>query len=287
MKKNDSFHWNGYEMNKAEAWEVYQDLCDEVFGEDVVDIARVDSNNAVLMHLMFVNQFVAFLDCLKSLLERLKEKMESKDAMDLLIDTVERVADPYSGEQAYAQLVTWDVLWNAFEEDFADLTGLAVDVMYDIDSSMNSYKQAEEHKHMVIEKFALDVMYRQKHVVALVKAPWNNSNNSWLYAIGAFRYYRNLARRTFMEYLNDEDTGLWDINDYYCGEELVQDFIGQLNGIVVIDMVAGPDCDKVVCHSYVNPNSGVMNEMDHATLMCAPLCGEGTGELDEFEYDNY
>ncbi len=287
MKQKDSFHWNGYEMNKAEAWVVYQDLCDEVFGEDVVDIDSVDSNNAVLMHLMFVNQYEAFYHNLKAMLERLKEKMESKDAMDLLIDTVERVADPYSGEQAYAQLVTWEVLWNAFDADFADLTGLAVDVMYDIDSSMNCYKQAEEHKHMVMEKFAIDVMYRQKHVVVLVKAPWNNNNNDWLYAIGAFCYYRNLARRTFMEYLNDEDTGLWELNDDYCGEELVQDFIGQLNGIVVIDMVGSPSCDKVVCHSYVNPNSDVMTKKDRDVLLCAPLCGEGTGEFDSFEFDCY
>lgn len=286
MKKINSYSWNGYELNKAEAWVMYQSLCDEVLGEDVADIDCVDSNNAVLMHLIFVNLFETFYENLKALLERLKEKMASKDAMDLLVKTVEQVADPYDGEQAYAKLVTWDVLWDLFDNDILSLDGFAVDLMPDTEVKMNPFKLAEVHKHLVMEKFADDIMDEDKHVVVLVKAPWNSLKCCENDVADAL-YYRSVARRAFIEYKDDEYTELSEIVDDYYGSELVSEAVEKLNGIVVIDMVAGDEKDKVVCHAFKNPNSEEMTDKDEVALLASVLCGDKLGMYEDFEADNY
>ena len=89
MITTDYYNWNGFQMNVAEAWDEYQDMCDDVFGMDVVNIHSVESINAVLLHLMFLNQFVAFYENLKALLKRLKEKMTSEEDKEKLIKIVE------------------------------------------------------------------------------------------------------------------------------------------------------------------------------------------------------
>ena len=32
MITTDYYNWNGFQMNVAEAWDEYQDMCDDVFG---------------------------------------------------------------------------------------------------------------------------------------------------------------------------------------------------------------------------------------------------------------
>jgi hypothetical protein len=286
MKDYSFYQWNGFEINKSEAWVMYQRLCDEVFGEDIVDIDSVDSNNAVLMHLIFANQFETFYENLKAMLSSLKEKMESQDAMDKLIETVEQVVDPSDGEQAYAQLVVWNVLWDLFEHGIANLDSFAVDVMYDTEENKRAYELAHEHKHMVMEKFGSGIINEDKHIVVLVKAPWNNQKccgND----VTDYLYFRSVARRAFLEYLSDDETELYDITDDYYGDELVSDVVKQLNGIVVIDMTAGADKDKVVCHSFKNPNSEVMTTKDDTALLGTVLFGDAMGMYEDFESDNY
>ncbi len=286
MKDYSFYQWNGFEINKSEAWVMYQRLCDEVFGEDIVDIDSVDSNNAVLMHLIFANQFETFYENLKAMLSSLKEKMESQDAMDKLIETVEQVVDPSDGEQAYAQLVVWNVLWDLFEHGIANLDSFAVDVMYDTEENKRAYELAHEHKHMVMEKFGSGIINEDKHIVVLVKAPWNNQKccgND----VTDYLYFRSVARRAFLEYLSDDETELYDITDDYYGDELVSDVVKQLNGIVVIDMTAGTDKDKVVCHSFKNPNSEVMTTKDDTALLGTVLFGDAMGMYEDFESDNY
>ena len=285
MKKS-YFLFHGQQVNKTEAWVVFQSLCDEVFGEGIVDIAEVSTNNAVLMHLMFLDKFEAFYENLKALLSSLKEKMESKDAMDQLIKTVEKVADPYDGEQAYAQLVTWDVLWDLFDNDIAKLDGFAVDVMYDTEEVKRANELAYEHKHMVLEKFYDDLINGDKHIAVLVKAPWNDQKCCDNDGID-FLYYRSVVRRDFMEYDGDDETELYDILDDYYGDELVSDAIKQLNGVIVIDMVGGKEKDQVICHAFKNPNSEAMTPKEDMALLGSVLQGDKMGIYDDFEWDNY
>ena len=285
MKTKSYFNWNGYQINKTEAWVIFQRLCDEVFGDDVVDISCADANNVVLMHLMFANMFETFYENLKALLERLKEKMSSDEAKAKLIATIEDLADTYDCERAYAKLVAWDRLWVLIENGYLDMDDLAVGVLYDTED-MNPYKMAEEHRLMVMEKFGDEIMDEDRHVVVLVKAPWNNAKCCESDVIDAL-YYRSLARRTFIEYLSDDDTELSDISDYYEGYALVKDAIAQLNGIIVIDMTSGDDNDKVVCHAYKNPNSEEMTEETDKALLGAVLCGDKLGTYEDFEEDNY
>ncbi len=285
MYSKDSYNWNGFQINVVEAWVKYQNLCDEVFGEDVVDIHSVDSVNAVLMHLIFVNQFVAFYERLKSLLERLKEKMTLEGDKEKLIKTVGQVADPLDGELAYAKLVIWDKLWLLFQKGGLDPEKIAIGLIYDTED-MNPYDMAEEHRLMVMEKFGDEIMDEDKHLVVLVKAPWNNEKCCESDIADAI-YYRSMARRTFIEYYSDDETELSDISDYYYGDALVKDAIEQLNGIVVIDMTAGDDYDQVICHSFKNPNSKVITNKYDAALKLAVVFGDEIGMYEDFESDNY
>ena len=286
MTQYEFFDWHGYQVNKTEAWQVYQDICDEVFGEYEIDIVRVEWNNAVLLHLKFENMFEIFYEELKALLERLKEKMASKDAMELLVKTVEEVVDPDDGVDAFAQLLAWDRLWLLFEHNIIDLKDLAASVIYDTRENVDPFRLAEAHRLMVFEKFGNDIMAEDKHIVVLVKAPWMKKK-CLKEDVADTIYYRNLARRTFIEHLDDDETALYDVTDDYYGFGQVKDAIEQLNGIVVIDMTAGDDNDQVVCHAFENPNSKVMTENDHIALKVAVLCGDELGLYEDFESDNY
>ena len=285
MITTDYYNWNGFQMNVAEAWDEYQDMCDDVFGMDVVNIHSVESINAVLLHLMFLNQFVAFYENLKALLKRLKEKMTSEEDKEKLIKIVEQVANPCGGELAFAELVMLDRLWPLFENGTLNPDEVAVSLMCQTED-MNPYKMAQEHRLMVMENVGDEIMDEDKHIVVLVKAPWN-SNKCCENDVADALYFRSVARRTFFEYYSDDDTELIDINDYYYGDALVKDAIEQLNGIIVIDMTVGDDNDKVVCHSFKNPNSQVMTKNDDTALLVAVLTGDELGMYEDFESDNY
>ena len=286
MKKLSTYNWNGYELNKAEAWVIYQSLCDEVFGEDVVDIDCTDSNNAVLMHLIFASMFETFYENLKVLLERLKEKVTSEKDMKQLILLVEQVADPYDGEQAYATLVVWDRLWVLFELGLLDLDKISIGMLYETEEDKDPYELADAHRLMVFEQFGDEIMDEDKHVVVLVKASWN-SKKCLESDLADYLYCRSLARRTFMEYLSDDDTELKDVCDYYYDDALVQDAIKQLKGIIVIDMTWGKYNDMVKIHSFENPNSTVMNDDEEMALLTAVVHGDEPGLHEDFESDNY
>lgn len=285
MITTDYYNWNGFQMNVAEAWDEYQDMCDDVFGMDVVNIHSVESINAVLLHLMFLNQFVAFYENLKALLKRLKEKMTSEEDKEKLIKIVEQVANPCGGELAFAELVMLDRLWPLFENGTLNPDEVAVSLMCQTED-MNPYKMAQEHRLMVMENVGDEIMDEDKHIVVLVKAPWN-SNKCCENDVADALYFRSVARRTFFEYYSDDDTELVDINDYYYGDALVKDAIEQLNGIIVIDMTVGDDNDKVVCHSFKNPNSQVMTKNADTALLVAVLTGDELGMYEDFESDNY
>lgn len=285
MKTMDFFNWNGYQINKTEAWMLFQSLCDEVFGKGVVDIDCAESNNVVLMHLMFANMFETFYENLKAMLERLKEKMTSEEDKAKLIATIEALADGCDCKLAFAKLVTWDKLWDLIHRSGLDMDCLAIGLLDDTED-MNPYELAEKHRLWVMETLGDEIMDEDKPLVVLVKVPWNNVKCFESDGADA-AYYRSLARRTFIEYYSDDETELYDISDYYCGDALVKDAIAQLNGIIVIDMTTGDDNDEVVIHSFKNPNSEVMTDEYENVLEFAVAFGDGIGMYEDFESDNY
>lgn len=137
---------------------------------------------------------------------------------------------------------------------------------------------------VVFEECGAMIMEEGRRLAVQVRTPWNSNkchgNNDANYL-----FYRSVARRTFFEYLIDDETKLKDIVKDYDGEELVEDVAEKLNGIIVIDMAA--EDGKVICHSFGNPNSAVWDKMDEVTLHDVVNNGNLNGIYETFEHDNY
>ena len=278
------FYWNSMKIRKAAPWEPYQDVCDDVFGEDVCDI-NCDHANKVLMHLMLVDGYDDFKEMFKARLMRLKARMEDTAAMDSLVKLVERVADEDEGEEAYAQLAALDLLWDWYETGAVGLDQFVASVIEDMPHDGNPYKQAAADQNMALKLFAyhLDADDELKLVV-LVRPMWNS---------GLFKddpqkdyaFYRALARRTFVKYDCDYDTMMDKIAFLYEGDETAGEVAEKINGIVVID--EGQVFGKVVCHSFVNPNCYAVDEMCLKALKGVVKKGATPGNYEDFEWDNY
>lgn len=96
---------------KEEAYVLYQQLCDEVFGAGAVQIKQAPSNN-VIGTLCHLDDFHEFKKNFKQRLIRLRKRFEGTAAYPALLEQVKQVADPKNWEGAYAELVAYDVMWN-------------------------------------------------------------------------------------------------------------------------------------------------------------------------------
>jgi hypothetical protein len=282
--EKEYFYWNSMKIRKAQPWEVYQEVCDEVFGEDVCDI-NCDSANKVLMHLMFVDGFGDFKEMFKARLMRLKERMEDTAAMDMLVKLVERVADEDRGEAAYAKLAALDMLWDWFKTGAVGLANFVSSVIEDMPNDGNPYEQAEEDQNMVLKLFAYNYEDNDElQLVVLVRPSWNTC----LFKDDAqkdYQFYRALARRTFVVYEHDYDTKMDEIACLYDGEETVGEMAEKMTGIVVID--EGQTLGQVVCNSFVNPNCYELDVMCLKALKGVVEKGDEPGIYEDFESDNY
>lgn len=94
-----------------EAYVLYQQLCDEVYGAGTVQIKPAPSNN-VIGTLRHLDDFNEFKKNFKQRLIRLRKRFEGTAAFPALLEQVKQVADPKNWEGAYAELVAYDVMWN-------------------------------------------------------------------------------------------------------------------------------------------------------------------------------
>ena len=101
----------GLNMAKEEAYVLYQQLCDEVFGARALQIKQVPSNN-VIGTLRHLDDYDVFKKNFKNRLIRLRKRFEGTAAYPALLEQVKQVADPKNWEGAYAELVAYDVMWN-------------------------------------------------------------------------------------------------------------------------------------------------------------------------------
>ena len=100
-------------MAKEEAYVLYQQLCDEVFGKGAVQIKSAPTNN-VIGTLRHLDDFLEFKKNFKERLQRLRKKVEGTAAYPALLEQVKQVADPKNWEGAYAELAAYDVMWNDY-----------------------------------------------------------------------------------------------------------------------------------------------------------------------------
>ena len=259
------FFWNSFKLYLLEAWVLFQNMCDKVFGEDVVDIDPAPMN-PVTAHFKFVDGMRDFKAHFQARLERLKAHLEDSDAYYDLIATVEKVADPDECDQAYAQLAAWDVMMDLYDQGLVGLTSYPVGVIDALPRKGNPYELAEETDEMVLNKYGDDIEDEDKQkFVVLVRTPWNSSifkDN----AIAEFIYYRNMARRSFINTSDD-------------------DLSEKLAGIIIIDEAMEDGKIHVVCHGFLNPNCEDESDVDVVKLVVEQ--GDETGVLEDFIHDNY
>lgn len=96
---------------KEDAYVLYQQLCDDVFGVGAVQIKPSPSNN-VIGTLCHLDDFHVFKKNFKQRLIRLRKRFDGTVAYPAFLEQVKQVADPKNWEGAYAELVAYDVMWN-------------------------------------------------------------------------------------------------------------------------------------------------------------------------------
>lgn len=99
---------------EANCCELYQQLCDKVFGKGTVAIKITKKDNNVIGTLKYISEFVNFRKNFQARLERLRDKFQGTASYPALLEQVKQVADPSNWEGAYAELVAYDVLHNDY-----------------------------------------------------------------------------------------------------------------------------------------------------------------------------
>lgn len=102
---------NGHQIKTTPCWMLYQQLVDEVFGQNKIKIKKAKNNN-VIGTLKYIDEFLDFQTNFKSRLIRLKSKYESCADYAKLLEAVKQVADPNNWEGAYAEIVAYDIMHN-------------------------------------------------------------------------------------------------------------------------------------------------------------------------------
>jgi len=96
-----------------EPYVLFQNLCNEVFGVNIVPIKPAPSNN-IIGTLCYKDEYIEFKKNLKNRLVRLRDKYQGTLFFNDLLTTIKNVADYNNWEGAYAELVAYDILWNKF-----------------------------------------------------------------------------------------------------------------------------------------------------------------------------
>lgn len=81
-------------MAKEEAYVLYQQLCDEVYGKGAIQIKPAPTN-IVIGTLRHLDDFFEFKKNFKERLIRLRKKVEGTSAYPALLEQVKQVADPW------------------------------------------------------------------------------------------------------------------------------------------------------------------------------------------------
>ena len=267
---------------QKEGWQLYQELCDRVFGKGAVEIYPAPENN-VLRSLFQVPGFKIHLE---ERLKKLRERMQGQPEYHNLLRTVALAANVLGGDEAYAKLAAWDVLWYETEYHLEGLDALGIAPMEDEELDVNRvrpilwhynpYQMAEQTKDLIRKKFGHDIKLGNTRIVVLVRLPWVSDENRYFEAAD-YEYFRAMARRAFVTH---EDGGP------VKGGCTAADVARKLGGIIIID--EGWKEGMTFCHAFKNPNSEVREtEEERFTLIDAPDEGDLPGVYEDFEHDNY
>lgn len=227
----DYVELDGMKIWKASATKLYQGLCNKVFGKDAVKIEDCAPNHITEL-LRYVDdvtipgpggfydiwdtrgvKVLTFRKKFEARLMRLRERMQTTPNYLVLLDTVKQVADPANGNLAYAKLAAWDVMWYEEFSHLKSLDSFSVGLLEDpkldrrkvlpIAWDYDPYQMAFMAKDLIKRKFGDDIVKKGKKLVVLVKVPWVSEENRF-FDPSDYVFYRSLARRTFMEYKDDE-----------------------------------------------------------------------------------
>ena len=134
------------EVLTAPSWQLYQQLCDTVFGSGAVTIKPTTRDNNIIGTLKYTRKFADFRKNFQTRLERLRDKFKASSYYSELLETVKQVADPSNWAGAYAELVAYDVLHNGYHgSDFQLNVTLGGDKSY---ASDLGGKQTNEDGHL-------------------------------------------------------------------------------------------------------------------------------------------
>lgn len=100
-------------ISTEEAYVLYQQMCDDVFGNGVIEIKPAPSNN-IIGTLRHLDDFLEFKKNFKNRLVRLRDRFKGTASYPALLEQVKQVADSKNWEGAYAELVAYDVMWNEY-----------------------------------------------------------------------------------------------------------------------------------------------------------------------------
>lgn len=250
--------WNSMKLFKLEGWIMLQNLCDLVFGEGVVEIGCMP-DNALLMHLRFVDGMKAFQENFEAMLKRLYVRMKDHH-LEMLVEQVKLLVDLDMWGVAYARLVAWDLLWdNYWTVGAVGLDSFVVELVEDMPNDDNPITMVRAHDDLLLNLFKAGYGEGGKDLMVLVRAPWNRclfTDN----AIKDYLYYRELAHETFVQ---------------------VDDAADEIAGIIVIDQ-AHVD-DETVCYSFRNPYYEGDNDDVVDLLMEIVKKGDGKGLYESFD----
>lgn len=147
----------------------------------------------------------------------------------------------------------------------------------------NPYYMAERTKDYIFKRYADKIMNGGMEYAVLVRVPWTFAQRYYFKECDCM-FFRELARRTFFGYKHS-DVLMKDVDENYEGEETVYEVSRHLAGIVVID--EGWNKEKIVCHTFANPNWLDEEEKGACMLIDISEAGDEYGFCEDFEYDNY
>lgn len=149
----------------------------------------------------------------------------------------------------------------------------------------NPYRHAENCKDILLFRYAKKLLKNKRFYLVMVNFPWYNQKvNSFQHMDKIF--YRALARRTFCGHLHDA-IPMSQLNHKFNGLQTVQTVSTCLNGIIFIDDHIITE-DSYSCCIYINPNaSQPLNLEVNYWYEMIRRGKNGTGEYDDFRWDNY
>ena len=151
-------------------------------------------------------------------------------------------------------------------------------------SVYNPYRRAEQLKDMVIKRYCNKLPYSEPFFLVFVNFPWFNQRDNNAFGDCNKALYRSIARRTFMQYENNDEK-IHNINTKYQGNDEAKVAAHKLTGIIFIDDHSIIKNSQDI-YIYLNPLAD--NKRPQIDMYLNALIKKSAGgDYDNLEHDNY